>query len=56
MFLLAAMLGAYDLIGRRRLYPAYLFGAAWGLGLELVAVWLYLSPWWKPVATTFIGR
>lgn len=55
-FILAAMLGAYDLISRRRVYSAYVFGAVWGLGAELVAVWLYLSPWWKPVATVLIGR
>jgi hypothetical protein len=55
-FILAAMLGAYDLISRRRVYSAYVFGAVWGLGAELVAVWLYLSPWWKPVARVLIGR
>lgn len=54
--LLIAMMGVYDLIGRRRLYSAYIFGAAWGLGLEFAAVWLYVMPWWKPVATTLIGR
>lgn len=55
-FLLVAMLGACDLISRRRLYPAYVFGAVLGLGAEVVAVWLYVSPWWKPVATVLIGR
>jgi hypothetical protein len=55
-FLLVAMIGAYDLFSRRRLYAAYIFGAAWGLGVEIVAVWLYMSPWWKPVATALIGR
>lgn len=55
-FLLIALVGTYDLISRRKLYPAYVFGAVWGLGLELTAVWLYLSPWWKPLATMLIGR
>lgn len=55
-FLLVAMIGAYDLFSRRRLYAAYIFGAAWGLGVEIVAVWLYMSAWWKPVATALIGR
>lgn len=54
--LLVATLGAYDLISRRRLYSAYVFGAVWGLGLEFVSVWLYMSSWWKPVATALIGR
>ena len=43
-FLFAALLGAYDLISRRKLYPAYMLGAAWGLGLEFLAVWLYIEP------------
>ena len=55
-FLLIAMLGFYDLITRRRLHPAYVFGAIWGLGFELIAIGLYVSPWWKPVATALIGR
>lgn len=55
-FLLIAMVGAYDLISRRRMYSAYIFGAIWGLGVEFVAVWMYMSPWWKPVATVLIGR
>lgn len=55
-FVLVALIGAYDLISRRRLYTAFVLGAAWGLGVELVGVWLYVSPWWKPVATRLIGR
>ena len=39
-----------------RLYSAYVLVAAWGLGVELVGVWLYVSLWWKPVATMLIGR
>lgn len=55
-FLLIALLGAYDLLTRRRLYPAYVRGAAFGLAVQLAALWLYVSPWWKPVATGLIGR
>lgn len=55
-FLLIVILGAYDLFSRRRLYSAYILGAAWALGLEFVAIWLYVSPWWKPMATVLIGR
>jgi uncharacterized membrane protein YozB (DUF420 family) len=55
-FLLVAALGAYDLITRRRLHPAYVAGAIFGLGVELIAVWLYVSPWWKPIATKLIGH
>jgi uncharacterized membrane protein YozB (DUF420 family) len=53
---LIGMLGAYDLISRRRLYSAYVLGAVCALGIEFAAVSMYLSPWWKPVATTLIGR
>ena len=55
-FLLVLLLGAYDLIARRRLYRPYVLGALWGLGLEFAAIWMYVSPWWKPVATVLIGR
>ena len=55
-FVLIAMLGAYDLISRGRMYSAYIFGAVWALGVEFVAVWMYVSPWWKPAATVLIGR
>ena len=55
-FLLVVMLGVYDLLSRRRLYSAYVLGAVWGLGVEFVAIWMYVSPWWKPVATVLIGR
>jgi hypothetical protein len=54
--LLIATIGAYDLITRRRLYSAYIYGAAWGLGIEFAGIWLYVLPWWKPVATMLIGR
>jgi len=54
--LLVALLGTYDLLSRRRVYFAYVYGAVWGLGVEFFAVWMYMSPWWKPVATMLIGR
>lgn len=55
-FLLIALVGAYDLFTRRRLYSAYVVGAVFELGIGFGAAWLYVSPWWKPVATTLIGR
>lgn len=54
-FLLVLTMGAYDLVTRHRLHPAYVFGAGLGLGLDVVAVWLYVSPWWKPVAVMLLG-
>lgn len=53
--LLVLLMGCYDLITRHRLHPAYVFGASVGLGMDVVAVWLYVSPWWRPVATSLLG-
>lgn len=55
-FVLAAMLGAYDYITRRKLHPAFVIGTAYALSAQLIIIWLYVSPWWKPVATMLIGR
>ena len=54
-FLLVVVMGAYDLITRRRLHPAFIFGAVFGLTWEAVSLWLYMSPWWKPVAMKLLG-
>jgi len=53
--LLVVTIGVYDLVTRRRLYAAYVVAAVAGLAVEFAAVWLYMSPWWKSVATGFIG-
>lgn len=53
--LLVALIGAYDLITRRRLHPAFVAGAAFGLSVEVIAVWFYTSPWWKPVSIKLLG-
>ena len=50
------MLGACDLVSRRRLHPAYIRAAAWAIGYEFVAFCLNVSPWRKPMATVLIGR
>ena len=53
--LLVALLGIYDLATRGRLHPVYIFGAGLGLGAELIAIWLYTSPWWTTLSTTILG-
>lgn len=53
--LLVALLGGYDLLTRRRLHPAFVAGSLFGLTAEVIAVWFYVSPWWKPVATRLLG-
>jgi hypothetical protein len=49
------LIGLYDLLTRRRLHPAFVLAAAWGLTVDLAAKWLFVSPWWKPVALAIIG-
>lgn len=54
--ILVALIGGYDLLTRRRLHPAFVVGAVFGLSVETIAVWLYVSPWWKPVASLLLGH
>ncbi|MEI9995810.1 MAG: hypothetical protein WDM91_14535 [Rhizomicrobium sp.] len=54
--ILILTLGAYDLATRKRLYPAYLWGAAWAFALQLIVGLLYYAPWWKTTATHLIGH
>jgi uncharacterized membrane protein len=54
--LLAVGIGAYDLITRKRLHPAYVAGMAWTFGMQLTASALYHAPAWKPVALALIGH
>lgn len=53
--LLVLAMAAYDLATRRRLHPAFVLGAAFGLLVDALAIELYVSPWWKPVARHLIG-
>lgn len=54
--LLIALIGAYDLLTRRRLHPAFVAGASFGLAVQVIAVWAYVSPWWKPVSIRLLGH
>jgi hypothetical protein len=54
--LLVLGLGMYDLVTRRRLYPAYVLGAIWILSWQVIAKWLYVSPWWKGVSLHILGH
>ncbi|HEX4079538.1 MAG TPA: hypothetical protein VHX61_11785 [Rhizomicrobium sp.] len=53
---LIALVGTYDFLTRRRLYPAFVLGSLFGLSVQLIAVRLYVSPWWKPLATRLLGH
>jgi hypothetical protein len=48
-------LGAYDLITRRRLHPAYIGGLAWVAAMEVTALGLYATPAWKAFAAHLIS-
>ena len=54
--LLMLGLGAYDLITRRRLHPAYLAAFAWAICLELAARAGLHSPAWKAISLHLIGH
>jgi len=54
--LLIVGMGAYDLVTRKRLLPAYVAGVAWIFAVELTGSFLYHSPAWKPVALALIGH
>jgi hypothetical protein len=55
--ILVLSLGVYDLVTRRRLYPAYVWGVAWIASLQLLAGYLYnVAPFWKAIASHLIGH
>jgi hypothetical protein len=54
--LLIIGLGAYDLISRRRLHPAYLAGVTWALALQVTALLLLHNPGWKALTLHLIGH
>ena len=54
--LLIVGLGVYDFVTRRRLHPAYMAAVPFIFGLQMTAVWLHLSPWWKPISLRLIGH
>ena len=53
---LALGIGAYDLLTRGRLHPAYVAGLAWSFGWQVTHVSLYLWPAWLPVAKMLLGH
>ncbi|HZZ17930.1 MAG TPA: hypothetical protein VFE25_01100 [Opitutaceae bacterium] len=52
---LTAVVGIYDLATRKRLHPAYVAGAAYMFAVQMLAVSLYMSPAWPPVAKHLIA-
>ena len=54
-FALVVLFAATDLAIRRRLHPTFVKGAVFGLGLQVLAVWLDVTPWWNTMATHLLG-
>lgn len=54
--LMIVAMGAYDLVTRGRLHPAYILGTLAIVANEVLAIWLYVSPWWRPVALRILGH
>jgi hypothetical protein len=54
--LLMLGLGAYDLITRGRLHPAYVAGVAWMIALQFTALVLLRSRGWKALSVHLIGH
>lgn len=48
-------IGAYDLITRRRVHPAWVVGAAWIFTEQLTASWLYFNPGWKTLTLSAVN-
>jgi hypothetical protein len=53
--LLVVLAGVYDLVTRRRLHPAYLFGITWIFANQMLAMSLYFSPGWLGCAKRIIA-
>lgn len=54
--MLMLCLGAYDLVTRRRLHPAYMIGMVWILLNIGASYWLYRSPEWLAFTKHLIGH
>jgi hypothetical protein len=55
-FVLMLGVGAYDLVTRGRLHPAYVAAFIWVLFTEFLAAWLYYEPWWSAFTTHLLGH
>jgi len=55
-FVLVLAVGAYDLVTRGRLHPAYVGAALWIFGNETLATWLYYQPFWLRAVKAMTGH
>ena len=55
-FVLMLAVGAYDLVTRGRLHPAYVGAVAWIFANEGLATWLYYQPFWLHAVKVMTGH
>lgn len=55
---LAMMLaaGAYDLVTRHRIHPAWAWSAVWIVANQSLATWLFYEPWWLRWTSALTGH
>jgi len=54
--LLVLGIGAYDLVTRRRLLPAYVLGSLFSVVLQAASIALYFSPAWRALTVQMVGH
>lgn len=52
---LVLMMAVRDVIHLRRLVPAFVWGVAFMLAVQVLSSWIYFWPAWKPMAEAWIG-
>lgn len=53
---LVIAVGAYDLLTRGRLHPAYLAASLWILANQMLATWLFYQPFWMAITKRLTGH
>ena len=53
---LMILFGAYDMMTRKRLHPAFGVAVIWCLANESLSAWLYYQPWWGTFTRHLIGH
>ena len=53
---LVLSIGVHDLLTRRKLLPAYVVGAAFILGVQVLSAWLLFSPAWLALMTQLVAH
>jgi len=52
---LVLIMAVRDLIRSRRLVPAFIWGVAFMIAVQVLSSWIYFWPAWKPIAENWVG-